>query len=470
MSEVRTASFGLIGLGVMGRNLAANLFTQGLAIQTYSYGAEERSAVAAEFAGLPIKDDLDEFLQALAQPRTIMLMVTAGAAVDEVLDDLLPRLEVGDTIIDGGNSLYLDSERRVGFCADRGVHFIGAGISGGEEGARHGASIMVGGDLERFQRVEPMIAALATNVGEASCHGYLGRGGAGHFVKMVHNGIEYGFMQLIAEVYEFMRLGMGLSTQDIQLWFERQKGGPLDSYLMDITARVMSKQDDLGSGLLLEKISDQAAQKGTGRWCVEASLDYGVPLPVAGAAVAARQLSNLVDTRADMATAYELQDSKIDTSEDWQSLLADALYGGVVTAFAEGLALISQASSANDWGTDVNTALKLWRGGCIIRAAMLDDMLAARNGRANDEHLLVAPEIARRVSGCVPAWQHVTAAATSAGIAMPAMSAALNYVTALSAGQLPTNLIQAQRDYFGAHTYERTDQSGTFHTQWEAKE
>ena len=458
------AQYGIVGLGVMGRNLAWNLHAQGIAVSTYSISAEERQTVSEQTPDMPVVDALPALVESLTTPRCVFLMVTAGEPVDLVLAELLPLLAPDDVVIDGGNSLYLDTERRAAHCAQSGVVFMGVGISGGEEGARNGASVMVGGSEASFLRVEPLFQAMSCEAEGAPCYGWMGTGGAGHFVKAVHNGIEYGVMQLIAETYDFMRRGLNLSVEEIQAWFAAQLNGPLDSYLMEITGHILLQPDELGDGLLIDVIDDQAGQKGTGRWCVDAGLKYGVPVPSIVAAVTERQLSGMAAHRQSLEGQFEqARDAAL---PDWSDALSHALLGAMYGTFAQGLALIHAASEENSWGTDLSRAISLWRGGCIIRARMLNDMLEAADSLAAGRNLLAAPNISAQVQATLGGWRSVIAAAVNAGISMPATTATLSYLDSLASGRLATHLIQAQRDYFGAHTYRRTDRDGTFHTEW----
>ena len=460
MSENRRVA--LIGLGVMGRSLALNMRDHGINVSAFSISAEERTASAAE---VPVNDSLPELVAGLAAPRVVFLMVTAGQAVDELVQQLLALLSPDDIIIDGGNSHYLDTERRAKLCSGAGVRFLGVGISGGEEGARHGASVMVGGDEASFAATESLFAAIATQVQGDPCYGWLGHGGAGHFVKTVHNGIEYGVMQLIAESYDFLLRVLGLPMSDVQAWFTALRGGELDSYLIDITSSILAKAE--GESLLIEKVKDVAEQKGTGRWCVDAALTLGVPVPTISAAVTERQISGSASSRAQFAArAVAPEAPRIEAIESLSQDVAHALHVGILATFAQGLELIHTASAESGWRTELTRAIKLWRGGCIIRAAMLDDFLLASETLSRGENLLLDERIYRRLQAGLPGMRRVVAAALTTGVPLPGMSSALNYIDSLSTTRLPTHLIQAQRDCFGAHQFERTDKSGRFHADW----
>ena len=469
MVNADLSTYGIVGLGVMGRNLALNVHEQNLGIAGFSINAAELSAMQEEAPDLPVFDSLEAFVGALESPRTIFLMVTAGAAVDEVLTNLRPLLAAGDTVIDGGNSRYQDTSRRARELEAEGLIFLGVGVSGGEEGARHGASLMIGGDEAAFDRVHPLFHAIACEVGDEACCGWLGTEGAGHFVKMVHNGIEYGVMQLIAETYDVATRGLQLDLAQVQAWFDAQRSGALAGYLIDITAAVLKQPDDLASGMLLDQISDVAGQKGTGRWCVEAAMEYGVPAPTIIAAVTERQISGRVETRQALAEP-DLAGIGVANPNDWEKLLKDALLAGVLVTFAQGLSLIRTASETAGWGTDIATAIRLWRGGCIIRCALLEELLAAGDDLAMCDNVLAASHLSGLVKDCAPALRRLVAYAAERGVPLPAMSATLAYLDSFSSPRLPTRLIQAQRDFFGAHTFERIDRPGSFHVNWSSEQ
>ena len=450
-------NYGLIGLGVMGRNLALNMADHDIDLTVFSISQEERDAVQAQ---LNVADSMQALVRKLAPPRVLFLMVTAGEAVDLVLEELLPHLEKGDSVIDGGNSNYLDTERRSKFCANSEINFVGVGISGGEEGARNGASVMVGGD--QFEHLDALFAAIATEARGKPCYGWLGRGGAGHFVKTVHNGIEYGVMQLIAETYDVLVRSCGKTIAEAQTWFESQRGGVLDSYLIDITAGILGKSDE-ADGLLLEKVKDVAEQKGTGRWCVDAALELGVPIPTIMAAVTERQLSNQLGVRERL-SVRALPTEDTDSLDD--SDLAQALYIAIIATFAQGLSLIQTASDENSWGTDITVALKLWRGGCIIRAQLLEDLIAATEALEPGENVLLDESLAKLTASNLPSLRRVASAAIASGVPVPAMTSALSYLDSMHSARLSTHMIQAQRDCFGAHQFERVDMPGRFHANW----
>ena len=441
----------------MGRNLGLNMVDQGIDVTGFSISAPERHAATP---GLPVCDSLAALVETLQAPRVLFLMVTAGEAVDQVITELLPLLQPGDVIIDGGNSHYLDTERRAATCRASNVDFLGVGISGGAAGARHGASVMKGS--ERMPMLEPLFAAIATHADDEPCYGWLGNGGAGHFVKTVHNGIEYGVMQLIAEAYEFLRCAAGLDLHATQAWFAAQTQGVLASYLMDITAAILAKTE--GDARLIELVSDVAEQKGTGRWCVDAALTFGIPIPTIVAAVTERQLSNQLLTRQRLATT---RSHTAQLPETWAQDLTSALHLCMLVTFAQGLDLIRAASTAHQWHTDLRTAIKLWRGGCIIRAHLLGDLLsAAQDNPTAGVNLLTADKLMTTTAAAMPALRRVATTAVACGVALPGMLSAVSYLDSLQAVRLPTHLIQAQRDCFGSHEFERIDRPGRFHVDW----
>jgi len=457
--------YGLIGLGVMGRSLALNMHDHGLAPVAFSIDADERNALRQVAAEISICDSLQGFVAELSGQRTILLMVTAGPAVDQILDELLPQLKSNDRIIDGGNSLYLDTQRRVERCEKLGIHFMGVGISGGEVGARKGASVMVGGSRETYLQVEPLFTAIACDVSGEPCHGWMGEGAAGHFVKTVHNGIEYGVMQLIAEAYDLLHRGLNLPIEEISTWFTDQKSGPIDSYLIDITAAILQKQDS-GSGLLLNKVVDRAGQKGTGRWCVDAALALGVPVPTIVAAVTERKLSGYSLERSELGARMGTTAGANANFTGWKEDLQSGLLAGMLAAFLQGLTLIESASQQHRWLTDIRSALLTWRGGCIIRCVLLEDLLAAVEMRTDGNAIWLVPDLCDTIEACLPALRRTVLAGVTAGIPVPALCATLAYYDSLRSARLPTNLIQAQRDCFGAHRFERTDCEGSFHAEW----
>jgi len=457
------ADVGLIGLAVMGQNLVLNLADHGHRVAVYNRTTSVTEAfMAGEAADRPIDghSTLESFVSGLATPRKIILLVKAGSPVDGVLDQLHEFLAPGDIVIDGGNSLWSDTERRTAAMAPSGVRYVGAGVSGGEEGARHGPSIMPGGDASAWPHISGMLRSIAADAPDGTpCCDWLGGGGAGHYVKMVHNGIEYGDMQVIAEAYSLMKAG-GVDHDTMSATFRTWGKGVLDSFLVDITADILAHRDEDGSPLV-EKILDTAGQKGTGKWTVMSSMELGQPVTLVAEAVFARIVSSFKDLRVQASTGTGRPSVDI-ASDD----LRDALYASKIVSYAQGFMLLRAASEEHGWDLDLAKVASLWRAGCIIRAVFLDDIMRAFDGGA--EHLLLDPTLAEAVRHAEPGWRRAVSAAVQAGVPVPAYSSALAFYDAFHSEKVSANLIQAQRDYFGAHTYERVDAPrGTFfHTDW----
>jgi 6-phosphogluconate dehydrogenase len=461
---------GLIGLAVMGQNLARNIASRGFKIAVYNRTTARTDEFVAEFPDPNITGTatLEEFVAALTPPRRILLMVKAGDAVDATIAQLQPLLDHGDIIIDGGNSLFRDTERRESALADVGLQFIGMGVSGGEEGALHGPSIMPGGPAEAYGAIEAIVTAIAARAPDGTpCVSHLGPRGAGHYVKMVHNGIEYGDMQLIAEAYDLLARGAGLRAAELADVFAEWNNGELQSFLIEITSHIFRTVDPDTNQPLVDLILDTAQQKGTGKWTSQNSFDLGIPIPTINAAVEARQLSALKAER--VAAAQTLGSAMPAWSGDRQQLVdavRAALYASKICAYAQGMALLRAASAEYRYDLDLGAVAALWRAGCIIRARFLDDVTAAYRTKPDLPNLLLDEYFRSAVHERDAGWRHAIRAATELGIAIPAMSSALAYYDAYRSARLPANLIQAQRDYFGAHTYERVDRDGTFHTEW----
>lgn len=462
-----SASVGLIGLAVMGQNLALNLAEHGHSIAVYNRTARvTEDFVAANRATFPIvgASTLQELVDHLEQPRRLILMIKAGAAVDDLLAQLWDLLAAGDVVVDGGNSLFSDTERRQQIAAEHGVFYVGAGISGGEEGARHGPSIMPGGNEMAWPLVGEMFRDIAarTPSGEACCD-WLGPGGSGHFVKMVHNGIEYGDMQIIAEAYHLMHAA-GLTVGEMAEAFRVFSKGRLSSFLIDITAQILEKTDVDGTPLI-DRVLDAAAQKGTGIWTVRSSLDLAQPVTLIAEAVYARMVSALKEERMAASRVLSGPSTRVEVSlED----IEDALYGSKIVSYSQGFMLLAAASGEHGWGLDLSRVSPLWRAGCIIRAAFLDDITMAFRDKPALPNLMLAPFFADALAAAQPGWRRVVAAAVTAGVPVPAYSSALGFFDSYRSERLPANLTQAQRDLFGAHTYERTDhpRGEFFHTNW----
>ncbi|MEB3359252.1 MAG: NADP-dependent phosphogluconate dehydrogenase [Synechococcales bacterium] len=464
-------SFGLIGLAVMGENLALNVERNGFSIAVYNRTSEKTDAFMHERAqGKNVKAtySLEEFVQSLERPRRILIMVKAGKPVDMVIDQLKPLLDPEDMIIDGGNSLYEDTERRVQELESTGLRFIGMGVSGGEEGALNGPSLMPGGTRAAYESIEPIVTKIAAQVDDGPCVTYIGPGGSGHYVKMVHNGIEYGDMQLIAEAYDLLNNAVGLDRQALhEVFAEWNTTEELDSFLIEITSDIFTKVDPDTGKPLVDVILDSAGQKGTGRWTVVSALELGVPVPTIFAAVNARVTSSYKQERLEAAKHLSGPGGKYDgDTKAFINMIRDALYCSKICSYAQGMALIGKASEQFNYDINLSETARIWKGGCIIRARFLDKIKNAFNENPKLPNLLLAPEFIQTILDRQDAWREVLATANKLGIPVPAFSASLDYFDSYRRASLPQNLTQAQRDYFGAHTYERTDKSGVFHTDW----
>jgi 6-phosphogluconate dehydrogenase len=452
----------------MGRNLARNFARHGYAVALHNRTAARTTDVISQFGHegtfIPAQS-AEEFVQALERPRRLIIMVNAGAATDAVIDEFAPLLEPGDMIIDGGNSHFHDTRRREAKLKEQGLHFVGMGVSGGEEGALNGPSIMPGGSTESYQALGPMLETISAHVDGTPCCTHIGPDGAGHFVKMVHNGIEYADMQLIAEAYDLLRRGVGLEPAQIAETFKQWNTGRLDSYLIEITAEVLAHTDAQTGKPFVDIVLDQAEQKGTGRWTVQDALDLGVPVSGIAEAVFARSLSGHADLRQ---AARGLPGPKHTSSQpsEFADQIEQALYASKLVSYAQGWNMMDVGSREYDWNIDLGQVAVIWRGGCIIRAAFLDRIRAAYENNAELPTLLVDDEFGKELAAGQDAWRNVVATAARLGIPVPGFSAALAYYDALRAERLPAALIQGLRDYFGAHTYRRTDRDGTFHTLW----
>ncbi|NJN71662.1 MAG: decarboxylating NADP(+)-dependent phosphogluconate dehydrogenase [Limnothrix sp. RL_2_0] len=465
-------TFGVIGLAVMGENIALNVERNGYPIAVYNRSADKTEKfMATRAVGKDVKAaySLEEFVQALESPRKILVMVKAGGPVDAVIEQLKPLLAKGDMIIDGGNSLYEDTERRTKDLEATGLGFVGMGVSGGEEGALNGPSLMPGGTEAAYRELEPIVTKIAAQVDDGPCVTYIGPGGAGHYVKMVHNGIEYGDMQLIAEAYDLLSAA-GLSAMELHEVFTAwNKTEELDSFLIEITADIFKKIDPETDKPLVELILDCAGQKGTGRWTIVSSLELGVPIPTMYAAVNARVMSSFKDER--IAASKELAAPEKTFSGDVKTFIdqvRDALYCSKMCSYAQGMALLGKASDEYGYNLDLGEMARIWKGGCIIRAGFLNKIKAAYVENPELANLLLAPEFKQSIIDRQAAWRTVLVTANELGIPVPAFSASLDYFDSYRQASLPQNLTQAQRDYFGAHTYERIDKpkGEFFHTEW----
>ncbi len=467
-------TFGVIGLAVMGENLALNVESRGFPIAVYNRTfAKTESFMQSKGSGKDIKaaSTLEEFVGILERPRKILVMVKAGAPVDGVIQELKPLLDPGDMIIDGGNSLYEDTERRTKELEATGLGFVGMGVSGGEEGALHGPSLMPGGTKSAYHELEPILTKIAAQVDDGPCVTFIGPGGAGHYVKMVHNGIEYGDMQLIAEAYDVLRNGLGLNNQQLhEVFLEWNQTEELNSFLIEITADIFSYIDPQTQKPLIDLIVDAAGQKGTGLWTIINSLKLGVPIPTMYAAVYARNISSIRDER--VAASKELTGPSIKFEGDPRSFIPkvrDALYCSKICSYAQGMALIAKASHDFNYDIKLPEVSRIWKGGCIIRAGFLDKIKKAFQDDPHLANLLLAPEFKQSILDRQQSWREVVSFGNNLGIPLPAFSASLSYFDSYRKERLPQNLTQAQRDYFGAHTYERIDRprGEFFHTEWQ---
>jgi 6-phosphogluconate dehydrogenase len=465
------ADIGLIGLAVMGQNLVLNMSDHGIHVAVYNRSTnkvDDFLSGSAKDRSISGYHSIEELVGALKTPRRVMLLVQAGEAVDQTIDALLPHLEPGDIIIDGGNSHFPDSNRRYESLQEQGIHFVGTGVSGGEEGARFGPSIMPGGDERAWPAVKDIFQAIAAKVDEQPCCEWVGPAGSGHFVKMVHNGIEYGDMQLIAEAYDLLHRGLGLKAEELHQVFSQWNQGALDSYLIEITADIFTVKD-ADEAPLLDKILDAAGQKGTGKWTAINALDNGSPLTLITEAVFARALSARKQERATASTLYAnaIKPIVVDRQQAI-SAIHDALYAAKIISYAQGFMLMRQAAADFDWPLNYGAIALMWRGGCIIRSRFLDNIKAAYDQDPELENLLLDDFFKTQILQAMNGWREALKMAIDAGIPVPAMSSALAFFDGYCSGVLPANLIQAQRDYFGAHTYERTDRERgeRFHTDW----
>jgi 6-phosphogluconate dehydrogenase len=468
MNEPQVA---VVGLAVMGSNLARNIMGKGFPVAVYNRTASVTDDFMGEYGqmGFVSAKSLEELVVRMRAPRQVILMIKAGSAVDAVIEQLLPLLDKGDVIVDGGNSFYLDSNRREQYCREHDVHFVGLGVSGGEEGALHGPSLMPGGDRRGWELLAPMLEKIAADA-DGPCTTYIGPAGSGHFVKMVHNGIEYGDMQLIAEAYHLLR-SVGLTPLELADVFEQWNSGELSSFLIEITAEIFRKRDELSDGFLVDAVLDRAGQKGTGRWTVQAAIELGVSAPTLASAVTARVLSSMKEERVEAAKIFPApSDSQM--SQDREALVTlvfGALYSAKIMAYAQGMAIMQAASDEWDWKLELGRIAAIWKGGCIIRAKFLDEIRAAYERTGQLANLMCDDFMRSALVKHTPALRQVVAYAANVGVPIPAFAASLAYYDSYRTELLPQSLTQAQRDYFGAHTYQRLDREGTFHSEWAAE-
>ena len=471
MKEENQYCFGIIGLGTMGRNLLLNMVDHGYVVAGYDRDAKQVAVLNMLGNEKSLKgfNELEEFIQILQSPRTIMMLVPAGKIVDDVITELLPLLDKGDIIIDGGNSHFIDTDRRYKDLEEKGFHFIGMGVSGGEEGARNGPSMMPGGDKEIYKQVKNIFEAIAAKVDGEPCVTYIGPGAAGHFVKMVHNGIEYALMQLIAETYQLLKNGLQLDNNVIQSIFKKWNEGRLQSFLMEITSDIFSYKNPGIDHLLLDDIKDEAKSKGTGKWTTQVAMDLQLPIPVIDIAVSMRDLSKYKLLRKEIASIYDDKKYTLpitSNTNEYLVKLEQAFYFCMVTTYAQGMHLLFNASHNYNYKLKLSEIAKIWRGGCIIRSSFLENIYNAYNKNELLEHLLTDEIIQSLVKETIPSIREVVSSSVTSGIAIPAFSASLSYFDSIRSEHMPSNLIQAQRDFFGAHTYELIGKEGVFHTDW----
>jgi 6-phosphogluconate dehydrogenase len=466
------SQIGVTGLAVMGANLARNIASREVPVAVHNRSparTREFMEQYGEEGQFTAGESLEEFVDALDKPRRILVMVKAGAPVDGVIEELTPLLDDGDIVIDGGNSRFLDTRRRTEECRDRGLRFIGTGVSGGEEGALRGPSIMPGGERDAYGEVEDIFTTIAAQVDGTPCCAYIGPDGAGHYVKMVHNGIEYADMQLITEAYDLLRNGAGMSVGELAKVFEEWNEGDLDSFLIDITAKVLAKEDSETGEPLVDVIVDQAEQKGTGRWTAQDALEQGVPLTAITEAVFARGLSALRDERkaaSEVLAGPKPGEGGSGASDGLVEDVRKALYASKVVAYAQGFEQMTVASGVYDWNLDMGSLATIWRGGCIIQARFLDRIKESYENEEAAANLLVMPYFRDAVAEAQDAWRRVISKSVELGVPVPAFSSSLAYYDGYRRERGPANLIQGLRDYFGAHTYRRVDREGSYHTRW----
>jgi 6-phosphogluconate dehydrogenase len=473
MSNQNSANIGMVGLAVMGRNLALNIADHGFRVGVWNLEGDVTDKFVAEYGADKFvgTKSLAELVKVLERPRRLWVMIKAGKPVDEVLNQLKPLLEPGDVVIDGGNTHFEETRRREADLKQKGLRFVGMGVSGGEEGARRGPSLMPGGDAGAWESLKPILESIAAKTDSGPCVTHVGPDGAGHFVKMVHNGIEYGDMQLIAEAYDILGRGLGLSAPEIGEIFTRWNEGPLASFLIELTGQVLKVKDKETGQPLVDLVLDKAGQKGTGKWTAELALDLGVPIPTIGAALDGRGLSSMKDERVAAQSKIRGVTGGSAAGHDKAALIQavhDGLLASKICSYAQGLQLIRAGSDKYQWNISLKEMARIWKGGCIIRARLLDNIMKALERQPKLPNLLVDEEFEQRMQGAQPGWRLAITTAVAIGLPVPAMGASLAYFDSYRTARLPQNLTQAQRDAFGAHTYERTDKpgGGFVHSEW----
>ncbi|WP_340158209.1 NADP-dependent phosphogluconate dehydrogenase [uncultured Maribacter sp.] len=462
--------FGLVGLGVMGQNFILNVADNGFS--AFGYDLDDEKVEALKTLGGDVEkvnasSNIKTFVKNLKQPRKIMLLVPAGKIVDGVIESLLPHIDKGDIIIDGGNSFFTDTDRREAQLQERAINFFGAGVSGGAKGARKGPSIMPGGSKSAYEHIKPIFEAVSAKYNGEPCVAYLGPKSAGNYVKMVHNGIEYGLMQLTSEIYDVLKKGGDYNNDQLHSTFAKWNSGRLQSFLVEITSEIFEQEDDLTKGRLVDQILDKAKQKGTGKWTSQNAMDLGIPVPSIDVAVSMRELSALKDERVKADALYDRPTVAHMDKEKLEALTEKALYFSFIITYSQGLHQLADASKEYGYNLDIAVIAKIWRAGCIIRAGLLADITEAFKAEPTLPNLLLSPNFVSKIKETVDAARELVAFGAQNGIPLPGLSNSLTYFDAYTSSKLPLNLIQAQRDYFGSHTYERLDREGIFHTEWE---
>jgi len=465
-------NIGVIGMAVMGSNLALNIESKGYTVSVYNRTAkrtEEFVRNRAQGKKIIPTYTLSDFVESLEKPRKIILMVKAGEPTDKMIDALIPLLSEGDIIIDGGNAHFKDTERRIEKVHKYGLKYLGMGISGGESGALHGPSMMAGGDKEAYDEVKEILEKIAAKTEDGPCVAYLGRGSAGHFVKMTHNGIEYAIMQAISEIYDILKEGLSMKIPEIQKIFKEWNKGKLNSYLIEITGNLLGVKDRDTGHYMVEIILDKAKSKGTGKWTTQAALDLGVPTPSIGEAVFARILSAYKDERVKISRLINTEKTNLSTVDgtEFMDILEDGLYTSILIIYAQGLHLLYVASKEYEYGLDLSEVCRIWKGGCIIRAKLLNDLKEIYLENKGLSHLFLSEKFVNLLKDGIPSLREIVLRAKEVEIPLPVISSTLDYLDGMKRERLPANIIQAQRDYFGAHTFERRDREGVFHVEWE---